>query len=242
MNRPLIGLTGGRVHGHDIARNLDVLGDSPVDIFYADYSQAVIAAGGIPVFLPLDLDPADVVDKLDGLLLTGGDDIAPNRYGAEPEPHTHTPEPTRDAHELALLNGAASRSLPTLGICRGLQLVNVYCGGTLHQHVPEHAFIHEAGSVEQHEVTVEPRSVLADLYGTSLPVNSLHHQSVDLLGIDLRITARTDDGGIEGVEHVELPIVAVQWHPEMLVTSDTDPLFTWLVSQANDRLHSSSLG
>ena len=94
MARPLIGLTGGRVFGRDIARNLDVLGDSPVDIFYADYSQAVIAAGGIPVFLPLDLDPADAVEKLDGLLMTGGDDIAPDRYGAELEAHTHAPEPT----------------------------------------------------------------------------------------------------------------------------------------------------
>ena len=76
MVRPLIGLTGGRLYGRDIVGNLDVLGDSPVDIFYADYSRAVIAAGGIPVFLPLELDPCDAVDKLDGLLLTGGDDIA----------------------------------------------------------------------------------------------------------------------------------------------------------------------
>ena len=235
MNRPLIGLTGGRVRGRDIAGNLDVLGDSQVDIFYADYSQAVIAAGGIPVFLPLDLDPADVIDKLDGLLLTGGDDIEPNRYGADLEPHTHAPEPTRDAHELAFLDCAFSRSLPTLGICRGLQIVNVHAGGTLDQHVPEHAFIHEAGSVEQHDVTIAAGSVLADLYGTSLPVNSLHHQGVDRLGTNLRVTATTDDGGIEGVEHVELPIVAVQWHPEMLATAATDPLFTWLVGQANDR-------
>lgn len=232
MTRPLIGLTGGRVHGRDIARNLDVLGDSPVDVFYADYSQAVIAAGGIPVFLPVDLDPADAVEKIDALLLTGGDDIAPERYGAELEPHTHTPEPTRDAYEFALLDSAVARAVPTLGICRGLQLVNVHAGGTLHQHVPEHAFVDEPGSVEQHVVALEPQSVLASIYGSTQSVNSLHHQSIDRLGANLRITASTDDGGVEGIEHTNVPIVAVQWHPEMLETAASDPIFGWLVSRA----------
>ena len=219
-------------YGRDIARNLDVLGDSPVDIFYADYSQAVIAAGGIPIFLPVDLDPADAVAKLDALLLTGGDDISPDRYGAVLEAHTHPPEPIRDAYEFALLDNAAERSLPTLGICRGLQLVNVHAGGTLHQHVPTHAFVNEPGSVEQHVVTLEPGSVLADVYGSTQSVNSLHHQSVDQLGANLRVTASTDDGGVEGIEHADLPIVAVQWHPEMLATAATDPIFRWLVAQA----------
>jgi len=232
MARPLIGLTGGRVYGRDIARNLDVLGDSPIDIFYADYSQAVIAAGGIPVFLPLDLGPVDVVEKLDGLLMTGGDDIAPDRYGAELGPDTHVPEPTRDAYELALLDCAFERALPMLGICRGLQLVNVHAGGTLHQHVPEHAFVDEPGSVEQHVVAIEANSVLAELYGPNKSVNSLHHQSIDQVGHGLRVTATTDDGGIEGVEHIDLPLVAVQWHPEMLATAATDPLFRWLVDRA----------
>ncbi len=182
MVRPLIGLTGGRIHGRDIARNLDVLGDSPVDIFYADYANAVIAAGGVPVYLPLDLDPADAIDKLDGLLLTGGDDIDPSRYGASPKATTHVPEPRRDDYEFALLDHAAARSLPTLGICRGLQLVNVHAGGTLHQHMPKHAYTDEPGSVEQHVISIEAESALAGLYGESHPVNSLHHQSVDRLG------------------------------------------------------------
>jgi len=127
---------------------------------------------------------------------------------------------------------AAERSLPTLGICRGLQLVNVHAGGTLHQHVPTHAFVNEPGSVEQHVVTLEPGSVLADVYGSTQSVNSLHHQSVDQLGANLRVTASTDDGGVEGIEHADLPIVAVQWHPEMLATAATDPIFRWLVAQA----------
>ena len=232
MVRPLIGLTGGRLYGRDIVGNLDVLGDSPVDIFYADYSRAVIAAGGIPVFLPLELDPRDAVDKLDGLLLTGGDDIAPGRYGAELGDHTQLPEPTRDDYELALLGRAAAQKVPTRGICRGLQLVNVHAGGTLHQHVPEHAFIEQPGTVEQHVVTLEAGSVLSDLYGATKPVNSLHHQSVATVGADLQVTATTEDGGVEGVEHRELPIVAVQWHPEMLTTAATDPIFRWLVDCA----------
>ena len=232
MVRPLIGLTGGRIHGRDIVGNLDVLGDSPVDVFYAEYSQAVIAAGGIPVFLPLDLDPSDAADKLDGLLLTGGDDIAQARYGAELGEHTHLPEPTRDDYELALLSRAAERRVPTLGICRGLQLVNVHAGGTLHQHVPEHAFIEQPGTVEQHVVMLEPGSVLSSLYGATKPVNSLHHQSVATVGANLRVTASTQDGGVEGVEHVDLPIVAVQWHPEMLTTAATDPIFGWLIAAA----------
>lgn len=233
MTRPLIGLTGARMHGRDIARNLDVLSGSPVDIFYADYAQAVIAAGGMPVFLPIDLDPADAIEKLDGLLLSGGNDIAPERYGATIEANTQPPEPTRDTYEFALLDTAASRSLPTLGICRGLQLVNVHAGGTLRQHVPEHAFTDQPGSVEQHVVALEADSVLANLYGSSHPVNSLHHQSVDQVGANLRVTASTDDGGVEGVEHTDLPIVAVQWHPEMMSTAASDPIFAWLVNRAS---------
>lgn len=232
MTRPLIGLTGSRVSGRSIAGNLEVLYDSPIDVFYADYSQAVISAGGIPLWLPLDLEPADVVGRLDGLLVTGGDDIAASRYGAEAVAETHAPEPTRDDYEFELLDQAANQSLPTLGICRGLQLVNVHAGGTLNQHVPEHAFVNEPGAAEQHEVAIEPGSVLAKLYGTTKAVNSLHHQSVAELGSDLRITASTEDGGVEGIEHEELPIVAVQWHPEMLATASTDPIFDWLVQAA----------
>lgn len=232
MTRPLIGLTGSRFAGRDIARNLDVLAESPVDVFYADYSQAVIAAGGIPVFLPLDLPPADALSKLDAVLLTGGDDIAPDRYGADADPHTHSPEPTRDDYELELCRLAVELARPTLGICRGIQLINVASGGTLHQHVPEHAFVDEPGSAEQHEVTIAAESRLAEIYGTSRAVNSLHHQSVDQLGDNLRVTATSPDGGIEGLEHRELPIVAVQWHPEMLPTAASDPIFRWLVDIA----------
>lgn len=232
MTRPLIGLSGARFAGRDLARNLDVLGDSPVDVFYADYSRAVIAAGGIPLFLPLDLDPAHAVEALDGLLLTGGDDIDPARYQAAAEAQTHVPEPTRDDYEFALLDAAVDSALPTLGICRGLQLLNVHAGGTLRQHVPEHAFVDEPGDAEQHKVAIAAGSVLGEIYGSGCSVNSLHHQSVDRLGANLQVTASSDDGGIEGIEHTKLPIVAVQWHPEMLASAAKDPIFTWLTTQA----------
>lgn len=220
------------MHGRDLVRNLDVLGSSPIDVFYADYSQAVIDAGGLPVFLPLDVDPADVIERLDGILVTGGDDIDPARYGADRDPQTQPSEPTRDTQELALLDVAVAARTPVLGICRGIQLVNVHAGGTLHQHVPEHAFLDEAGSVEQHEIELEAGSVLAGLYGERRRVNSLHHQSIDRIGRSLRTTARSTDGGVEGLEHETLPIVAVQWHPEMLTTASTDPIFAWLVRSA----------
>lgn len=232
MSRPLIGLTGSRFHGRDIARNLEVLFDSPVDVYYAHYSQAVLAAGGLPVFLPLDVDPAEAVAKLDGVLLTGGDDIAPDRYGAKVQSATQQPDPVRDSHEINLFQAASERELPTLGICRGMQLVNVASGGTLHQHVPEHALIDEPGSVEQHRIVIEAGSRLAEIYGSSQSVNSLHHQSVDQVGSNLRVTATSPDGGAEGLEHVALPIVAVQWHPEMLATAAADPIFRWLVETA----------
>lgn len=234
MTRPLIGLTGGRIHGRDIAGNLDVLNNSPVDIYYADYSQAVIAAGGLPVYLPIDVPPAEVIGQLDGLLVTGGDDIAAARYGAEPAPQTHAPEPLRDEFELALLAAAIKRELPTLGICRGLQMVNVHAGGTLHQHVPEHTHVDNPSSGDHHTITLVPDSTLAGLYGTRSSVNSLHHQAVDVLGADLRVTAIAQDGGIEGIEHNAVPVIAVQWHPEMLATAASDPVFTWLVARSSD--------
>lgn len=233
MTRPLIGLSGQRFKGSAIADNLDVLNDSDIDVFYADYSRAVIAAGGMPVFVPLDVDPAELVDHLDGLLFTGGCDIDAGRYGANPVSDSESPDLLRDASEIALFHEAIRRSVPTLGVCRGLQLFNVAAGGTLHQHVPSHAFVDEPGHVDQHVVSIEPGSHLAALYGSERAVNSLHHQAADQIGTDLRVTATSADGGIEAIEHVDQPLIAVQWHPEMQTTSASDPIFTWLVEQAS---------
>lgn len=233
MTAPLIGLVGSRFTGDRITGNLNVLAESPIDVYYADYAQAVIEAGGVPVWVPVDVDPAAIVERLDGLVMTGGTDIAPERYGAKRDPHVLETVEARDAYELAVLDAATEIELPTLGICRGVQIINVHAGGTLHQHVPEHAHVERPATELTHRVTFEEDSVLRECFGESLHVNSLHHQSVDRPGVGLRVTGRADDGGVEAIEHGSLPVVAVQWHPEMLATRAGDPLFSWLVAASS---------
>ena len=233
--RPLIGLSGRRKKGNQIVGNLDSLANADIDMYYCDYTRAVLAAGGVPIHLPLDVAPADVAYRLDGLLLSGGADIGPDRYGRAPETEDFPPEVERDAHELALLDEATEHGLPTLGICRGLQMINVHAGGTLNQHVPTHAGFDLPVDHELHSVSIEGDSVLGSLYGDARAVNSLHHQTVDTVGAGLRVTARGDDGGVECIEHNSLPWVAVQWHPEMMTSARQDPVFGWLVEAASAR-------
>lgn len=235
MNAPLIGLSGRRKKGRDIAGNFETLADLDIDLYYSDYAKAIIEAGGVPVHLPIDLDPARVVGRLDGVLLSGGADIAPARYQRAAENNMYPPELERDEFEFNTLTLAVDHELPVLGICRGLQLINIHAGGTLNQHVPEHAGFDEPPYTHLHDVTIEPDSQLGALYGSNRPVNSLHHQTVDDLGTDLRVTASSDDGTVEGIEHTSLPIVAVQWHPEMMTSRANDPIFGWLTDQARER-------
>lgn len=229
--RPLIGLTGRRKYGSEIIGAPEVLHHLQGDWFYADYAQGVFEAGGIPVNLPLNVPPAMFADHLDGILLTGGTDIDPSRYNRESETDEFPLEPDRDEFELSLLSQATIVGMPVLGICRGLQVINVHAGGTLHQHVPEHAKFNDAPNTLSHEVSIEPGCALSAMYGDTLSVNSLHHQTVDTVGSDLKVTARFENT-VEGLEHDSLPIVAVQWHPEMLDTRKGDPIFSWLIDQA----------
>jgi putative glutamine amidotransferase len=149
-----------------------------------------------------------------------------------PETEDFPPEPDRDAYELALLEGAYERGLPVLGICRGLQLINVCAGGTLHQDVPPHAAFDQPPETELHEVNFEAGTVVGELYGGPQWVNSLHHQVVDRLGRELLVSGRSGDGAIEALEHMGLPVIAVQWHPEMMRGRAHDPSFGWLVDTA----------
>lgn len=229
---PLIGLTGRRKTGADVAGTPAPLGSAEIDMYYSAYARAVAEAGGLAVHLPMDADPAVCVKRLDGLLLSGGADVDPGRYGQAATNDYYPPEPERDAFELALADAATAAELPVLGICRGHQLLNVHGGGSLHQHVPEHACMDRPPTDEVHVVRMAPGSLLADLFGPSLLVNSLHHQTLDEIASDYRVAARSDDGAVEGLEHAGLPIVTVQWHPEMMDSRADDPIFAWLVEQA----------
>ncbi|MFE9021645.1 gamma-glutamyl-gamma-aminobutyrate hydrolase family protein [Streptomyces sp. NPDC007808] len=181
------------------------------------YPRLVQRAGGLAAMLPPD-DPAHApatVARLDGLVVAGGPDVEPVRYGAEPDPRTGPPARERDAWELALIDAALAARVPLLGICRGMQLLNVALGGTLVQHIEGHA--EAVGVFGGHAVKPVPGS----LYGTVVPeetfVPTYHHQAVDRLGEGLAPSAHAADGTVEAVE---LPssagwVLGVQWHPEM---------------------------
>jgi putative glutamine amidotransferase len=188
--------------------------------------------GLVPLVVPplSDTDAAtQVLDVVSGLVLTGGEDLDPALYGNAPHPALGPVNCPRDLTELALLAGARERALPTLAICRGIQVVNVGLGGTLVQDLPSqrtNVVPHERDNARAdrvHGVTVDPSSRLATIVGTpSLDVNSIHHQAVDRLGDALRVSARADDGVIEGVESEDPRwwMVGVQWHPEELTTTE----------------------
>ncbi len=230
---PLIGISGRRKTGRQVSDLPEYFDDMKIDMYFSNYAEAVSAAGGIPLHLPLNLDSQHVVEHLDGLLLSGGTDIEASRYGVDAQSNLFPPEPERDEFELDILKQATKKQIPVLGICRGQQLVNVGFGGTLHQDVPAHSKAEVWQKDDRHEVEIQPDSILHSLYGAVLQVNSLHHQSVDSVGEGLQVTAWSSDGIAEGLEHAEFPVLCVQWHPEMLPTRDSDPIFSWLVHQAS---------
>ncbi|SDD70996.1 gamma-glutamyl-gamma-aminobutyrate hydrolase family protein [Actinokineospora iranica] len=189
-------------------------------VLHRVYVDSVCAAGGNAVLLPPIGDwRADTVDWLDGLVLAGGADIDPRRYGQEPHPTTGTPQPTRDAAEFALLDAAIRLDLPLLAVCRGMQVLNIARGGTLHQHTPEVVgntdHQPEVARFGKTELSIRPASTLATILGSSAQTHCHHHQSIDRLGAGLTVAATAPDGTIEAVE---LPaatfVLGVQSHPE----------------------------
>ena len=224
---PLVGVTGRRRSARGVHSGPPALDRLTLEIYFAGYSEQVAAAGGLAVHLPAGTDPRVAADRLDGLILTGGSDVDPARYGGPPAEGGEAVEPERDEIELALLAAALDRELPVLAICRGLQLVNVSRGGTLHAHLGGHP----AG--REHELLVEPGSILAGLHGPSCTVNSLHHQGADRIGRDLVVTARAPDGVVEGIELPGADLLGVQWHPEQM--DGPQPEFGWLVDAARAR-------
>jgi putative glutamine amidotransferase len=225
--RPLIGVTTSEVRRKKDAKPLPY-GDlkQPELALGVVYSRAVERAGGIPVVLPpLDEDAiAPLVDHLSGVCLSGGPDVDPVAYGADPHPRLGPVESVLDAFELAVVQRADAQGIPVLGICRGCQVLNVARGGTLHQHVPDvsdGSVSHrqaEPGTETTHDIRIEPGSRLASIVGPEdLDVNAFHHQAVDRLGRDLRAVAWADDGIVEAIEgEGEALYLGVQWHVETL--------------------------
>ena len=190
-----------------------------------EYADAVIDAGGVPVFLPYTTDESRItqyVELCDGLLFAGGVDIHPRCYGEEIESETVEVVELRDAFETALFEAYIKTRRPILGICRGIQLINVALGGSLVQHVEGHRGSEESPLVS-HGICIESETVLRRIVGhDALTVNSYHHQIVKRLADPLTVSARSDDRVIEAVELKEHPfLVAVQWHPELLYKNDS---------------------
>ena len=237
MGKPLIGLTGRRWPATVLGAHVPpAMHDLTFDLHFSDYPKSVAAAGGLPVELSRDAEVEAIVERLDGLVLSGGADLDPAHYGAAAHPELGELERERDEWEFALLAAARRADLPILAICRGFQLVNVAFGGTLHQHVTiDDGVGHPQWSVDgrraTHEVYVVPDTVAATLLSATWPVNSLHHQTVDRVGDGLIVSARANDGVVEGLETPEGNLLAVQWHPELLAAPD--PTFSWLVNRAS---------
>ena len=241
---PLIGLTGNFRNG---------------DCTLAEgYYQSILKAGGVPVILP-PYEETDALlhtlDRLDGILLTGGSDLNPLYVGEEPMKELHGINPHRDRQELLLVKLAADRQIPILGICRGIQVMTAALGGELYQdiHVQMDGtrIKHDQDlerSYASHTVQITSDSVLYRLFGTStLAVNSFHHQAVKEVPPGFRICARATDGVIEAMESTEYKsMLGVQWHPECFILRDDTcmmPLFEWLIHEATSfqeakRLHS----
>jgi putative glutamine amidotransferase len=203
------------------------------------YVDKVTQAGGLPVLLPPLDGGSGVLPRLDGLVLSGGGDIQPARYGANPHPASERFSAERDSAELNLCRRAIAMGLPLLGICRGLQVINVALGGTLHQHLPDlvgdDTHSPERAGCGAHKVSIESGTRLAQILGRSeAAVPTHHHQAIDHLGRDLVATAWADDGVIEAVEFGQKApfMVGVQWHPE---AGDDLSLFTALVGAASER-------
>jgi putative glutamine amidotransferase len=197
-----------------------------------EYVRAVERAGGRAVLVPPDEDGiGEVLDTLDGLVFSGGNDMAPQTYGASEDPATNGTNPARDRGEVALLTAALERDLPVLAICRGVEVLNVVRGGDLVQHLPdivgheEHRAV--VGEFSEHTVRVDPSSRIEEVRGA---VKSHHHQGLGRIGEGLREVAWAEDGVVEAVEDTEKPfVVGVLWHPE---AGEDQRLFEQLVEAA----------
>jgi putative glutamine amidotransferase len=210
--------------------------DKPAALVPEEYVAKLVDAGAAVVLLPPNPDDVSALDRVDGLLLVGGADIGPDRYGSTPQPTTDAPRFTRDGSELALYRRARELGLPVFGICRGLQVMAVAHGGRLEQHLPDHVgTLHRdaPGTFNEHAARFLAGSLVARILATTdTTVNSSHHQAVADAG-SLTVTGWAEDESIEVCEDPEAPFVlGVQWHPEVMAD---DRLFDAFVAAAARR-------
>ena len=247
-HRPLIGVTTSEVRPKE--RVNPVAEGEPLGKEMAlgiTYLKAIEEAGGLPVVMPPMAEDAiePLLDRLDGICLSGGPDLDPALYEAKPHPELGPIEPELDRFELAVATRADAREMPILAICRGTQALNIVRGGALHQHLPDISteIGHRqtiASTEASHAVEVEPDSQLAEaIGGTEVDlddVNSFHHQAIDRLGDGLRISARAPDGTVEAIEDPSRRfLIGVQWHAETLVHREAEAeLFRRFVDACRD--------
>lgn len=244
---PIIGITMSVQVGAEVGTT-----DKKELFVSREHSDAVIAAGGLPFFLPFTTDAAVIdqyVQQVDGLLLTGGWDMDPAYYGEEPAPALGVIAPSRDETELALAKAFLAAGKPILGICRGHQLLAVALGCTLYQDLDsqyEGAFNHHPPiprNRPMHAITITESSLMHQILGeTTIRVNSMHHQAVKDIGESVRVTAVASDGVVEAIESTRYPnVLGVQYHPECMAeeANEAQVLFDWLVreSQADKQIH-----
>jgi len=220
MTKPLIGI------GSDVQSSP---GKRDRAFVFTTYVDSLRRAGAIPVLIPPQPENArEIVDQLDGVLLAGGDDCDPAIYGEERHPTVEPMDPRRQSNDLSLAKMARERGIPTLGICLGLQMMNVAAGGSLVQDIDSHMetdiqHVSEPENRVRHDIVVEKGTKLASILGSrELNVNSSHHQAINKVPDDLKITAHAPDGIVEGLEDPRHPFyVGVQWHPEDMKGEDS---------------------
>lgn len=243
MGAPIVGITGYHVRGEEgFGGKLRGIAGQGFNAVGHDYIGSVQRAGGIAVGLPVAKaeDCTRLVQAVDALVITGGEDVNPRLYGLHPDLRCSTLSPERDAFELALIQEALKQNKPMLCICRGLQILNVFFGGTLYLDVKDakvDALAHQFDKVPRwykaHRVQLT-HPVLKTAYQAEwIEVNSYHHQAVAKLGSGLQVAGQSEDGIVEALCHEDYPhLLAVQWHPEMMSVEYEEGLvpFRWLLS------------
>lgn len=250
MTAPLIGITTRGIPAEQLGETPAGLRHMVLEGVFTEYPEAVTAAGAIPVLLTRETPIEGLMPHLDGLLLSGGEDVLPDLYGGRHGPHDTRHDPKRDAFELSLVRSALTWGMPILAICRGCQLLNVALGGTLVSHLEEsdgfsHSATTEHRTTRRHTVTIHAESRLVEALQSDLDehgavlVNSFHHQAIEKPGTGLRVVGHAHDGTIEAIEMPGRPVFGVQWHPEM--HEGTDPIFPWFVRLVREHRDSSHL-